>query len=275
MREVAERDARQAALKKEREDWYVDHEAEPWIAGNAFLRGWDAAVEGGFRRTEAHAPADSEREAREAAWQEYLSRMLERDAKNNLAGRGLIPSHRDWHAGWDARAAHGSEIPEPSNEEGEREEITDEALWDFAGDLLDAWGIEDTNAPSLAEDFRDRFVARFYPAYRAEPQGEPSDAISIPRPHVPFGPEGVPEHEADADYLDHAAASLEGHYEVGGSNVRATVVKMLRDAAAALRAASAVTTEPLIECPHWSPGKTTLRRGCTACAAVTEQGENR
>lgn len=41
------------------------------------------------------------------------------------------------------------------------EAITDEALWDFAGDLLGAWNIEDTNAPSLTEDFRDRFVARF------------------------------------------------------------------------------------------------------------------
>lgn len=59
----------------------------------------------------------------------------------------------------------------------EREAITDEALWDFAGDLLDAWNIEDTNAPSMSEDFRDRFVARFHPAYHAEPPGEPSDAV--------------------------------------------------------------------------------------------------
>lgn len=169
----------------------------------------------------------------------------------------------------------------------EREAITDEALWDFANDLFEAWNIEDLNSPSLAEDFRDRFVRRFRRSEvpepsaarefleaalaesdadeaeggagwdvevdartvlelleeHSEPQGEPSDAISIPRPHVPFGPEGVPEHEADADYLDHAAASLEGHYEVGGSNVRATVVKMLRDAASALRAASSVTEQ--------------------------------
>lgn len=33
-----------------------------------------------------------------------------------------------------------------------------------------------------------------------------------------------------------------------------------------------VQGEPsLIECPHWSPGKITMRKGCTACAAV--QGE--
>lgn len=68
-------------------------------------------------------------------------------------------------------------------------------------------------------------------------QGEPSDALTIPRPHVPYGPVGIPEHEADADYLEHAASSLESHYEVGGSNVRATVVGILRDVATALRAA--------------------------------------
>lgn len=43
----------------------------------------------------------------------------------------------------------------------ELEPITDEALWDFADDLLDSWNIEDQNLPSLAEDFRDRFVVRF------------------------------------------------------------------------------------------------------------------
>jgi hypothetical protein len=58
----------------------------------------------------------------------------------------------------------------------EREAITDEALWDFAGDLLDSWNIEDQNPPSLTEGFRDRFVARFHRAYHPEPQGEPSDA---------------------------------------------------------------------------------------------------
>lgn len=72
-------------------------------------------------------------------------------------------------------------------------------------------------------------------------QGEPSDAVTIPRPHVPYGPVGIPEHEADAAYLEHAAGSLESHYEVGGSNVRATVVGILRDVATTLRAAGEVT----------------------------------
>lgn len=49
---IAHLDARQAAYRKEREDWFVDHEAEPEIATNAFFRGWDAAVGGGFRRSE-------------------------------------------------------------------------------------------------------------------------------------------------------------------------------------------------------------------------------
>ncbi|MBE7953604.1 hypothetical protein ILP86_04620 [Microbacterium sp. R1] len=59
---IAHLDARQAAYRKEREDWYVDHEAEPEIASNAFFRGWDAAVDGGFRRSEV-TPTDDERKA--------------------------------------------------------------------------------------------------------------------------------------------------------------------------------------------------------------------
>jgi len=63
-----------------------------------------------------------------------------------------------------------------------------------------------------------------------------SDNIRIPRPHVPFGPHGVPEREADADYLDHAARNIAGGYAVGGYNVTATVIKLLHDTATALRA---------------------------------------
>lgn len=54
---IAHLDARQAAYRKECEDWYVDHEAEPEIASNAFFRGWDAAVDGGFRRSEVPEPS--------------------------------------------------------------------------------------------------------------------------------------------------------------------------------------------------------------------------
>lgn len=67
--------------------------------------------------------------------------------------------------------------------------------------------------------------------------------LVVPRPHVPFGPQGVPELIADATYLDHAASNLEGKFEVGGSNVRATVVRLLRDVALALRAAHRTSTE--------------------------------
>lgn len=107
----------------------------------------------------------------------------EREALD-YAIRCAIPADLDYRPLWkliqaiqDSVLAAGfrrSEVPESSTED--RDEIRDEALWDFAGDLLDAWNIEDRNAPSLAEDFRDRFVARFHPAYRPEPRGEPSDA---------------------------------------------------------------------------------------------------
>lgn len=64
-----------------------------------------------------------------------------------------------------------------------------------------------------------------------------TEKLTIPRPHVPFGPHGVPEKLADADYLDHAARNIAGGYAVGGYNVTATVIKLLHDTAAALRAA--------------------------------------
>lgn len=62
---IAELDARQSAYRKEREDWYVDHEAEPEIASNAFFRGWDAAVDGGFSRAPFLSDSRVEAAARE------------------------------------------------------------------------------------------------------------------------------------------------------------------------------------------------------------------
>jgi hypothetical protein len=41
------------------------------------------------------------------------------------------------------------------------EMLTDTALWDFANDLLELWNFRDMNTPSLIEQFRDEFVARF------------------------------------------------------------------------------------------------------------------
>lgn len=74
----------------------------------------------------------------------------------------------------------------------------------------------------------------FYPDEKVE---KVAPLLVVPIPHVPFGPAEVPELVADATYLDHAASNLEGRFEVGGSNVRATVVRLLRDTATALRAA--------------------------------------
>jgi hypothetical protein len=59
--------------------------------------------------------------------------------------------------------------------------------------------------------------------------------ITIPRPHVPFGPEGVPERIADADYIQDAAWKIEKGYPVGGSNVTRTVVNLLHSVAESLR----------------------------------------
>jgi hypothetical protein len=67
--------------------------------------------------------------------------------------------------------------------------------------------------------------------------GNADETITIPRPHVPYGPAGVPERVADADYLRAAVRNLK-HLSQGeriwGSNLTATVVKLLTDSADAL-----------------------------------------
>lgn len=135
-----------------------------------------------------------------------------------------------------ANALRRSEVPEPRRRMPKR--LVNQLR--RASGALEEYEFEGVagDAPGLMNSAADLIEREW--GSRPEPQGEPSGARTIPRPHVPYGPVGVPESEADANYLDHAAASLEGHYEVGGSNVRATVVKLLRDVAAALRAAGGV-----------------------------------
>jgi hypothetical protein len=81
--------------------------------------------------------------------------------------------------------------------------------------------------------------------------------IAIPVPHVPFGPEGVPEWRADANYLISAARNIHAGYEVGGSNVTATVVKLLNDVASALLAQQ--------------PESDDFRRGLTVGLALSDR----
>ena len=59
------------------------------------------------------------------------------------------------------------------------------------------------------------------------------EQISVPRPHVPFGPEGIPADKADADYLRSAARNIE-HSRCMGHNLTATVMQLLHDAADAI-----------------------------------------
>lgn len=59
--------------------------------------------------------------------------------------------------------------------------------------------------------------------------------VAIEAPHVPYGPQGLPAMIADADYLEHAASNLERGFPVGGSNVTATVVTLLRSVSSAMR----------------------------------------
>ena len=67
--------------------------------------------------------------------------------------------------------------------------------------------------------------------------------ITVPRPHIPYGPEGIPADEADANYLRKAADDLAVHYRCFGSNLRATVVKLMNDAADAIATRAPVTPD--------------------------------
>lgn len=64
-----------------------------------------------------------------------------------------------------------------------------------------------------------------------------SETITIPTPHVPHGPEGIPRNVADADYMRAAVRNIK-HQSRGerlwGSNLTATIVKLLEDVADAL-----------------------------------------
>jgi hypothetical protein len=70
-----------------------------------------------------------------------------------------------------------------------------------------------------------------------------ADTIAIPTPRVPYGPDGVEPRFATAMYLDSVLSKLralddDGHrrIHIGGSNVTATVERILGDVAMALRA---------------------------------------
>jgi len=62
------------------------------------------------------------------------------------------------------------------------------------------------------------------------------ECLSIPIPNVPFGPEGVAPTIATASYLIEVVKKIDfGYANVGGSNVTATLRKLLVDTAEALR----------------------------------------
>lgn len=117
--------------------------------------------------------------------------------------------------------------------------------YDFA---RDGWSISsdmsDPDHPEMpeAEPVEVAFVSA-WPQATTDTSAQ-HERVTVPRPHVPFGPLGVPEALADAEYLDHAARSIASGYAAGGYNVTNTVVKLLHDTASALRADHADGSAP-------------------------------
>jgi hypothetical protein len=99
------------------------------------------------------------------------------------------------------------------------------------------WWNFTTSAAMSSLDMAKRYDDAVLTAKPGDLGVEPAaNTITIPRPHVPFGPKHKTEDEADADYLREAARTMEDFYKPYGSNLRATVVKLLRDAALGIEA---------------------------------------
>ena len=105
-----------------------------------------------------------------------------------------------------------------------------DAVWEFDG------------RPRVSEDVGHTVaLAAVVSAAKAEAA---TGTITIPTPHVTYGPKDVPENVADADYLRSAVGNIDylSHGErIWGSGVTATVRKLLLDAAQALDPKAATT----------------------------------
>jgi len=103
-----------------------------------------------------------------------------------------------------------------------------------------------------ADDWREcRQCGKRYQRWDPARQPAPVDAdtITVPRPHVAHGPAGVHPDEADAEYLRSAVRNIEhqGRGErLWGSNLTATVVRLLIDAAFAIEHGPAPQPAPTV-----------------------------
>lgn len=109
--------------------------------------------------------------------------------------------------------------------------VSDAAVEAAALVLAERWG-----APGAQDAYRPDARAALsaaLPFLGAAPSAtrEDVETITIPRPHVPHGPAHLSRDLADADYLRRAARDLEEFYKPFGSNLRATIVALIRDAA--------------------------------------------
>lgn len=105
------------------------------------------------------------------------------------------------------------------------------------------------------------------------PAGIAVHSLVVKRPHIPHGPQGIPDTEADADFLHHAAEALRAGHPLGEANVLWAVVGLLESTAEALRVAAEPATSATDICLHCEQTRAALDLQPMTCT-ISPHGES-
>lgn len=98
-------------------------------------------------------------------------------------------------------------------------------------------------------------------------------SLVVKRPHIPHGPQGIPDAEADADFLHHAAEALREGHPLEEPQVLWAVVGLLESAAEALSAATESPASADDVCLHCEQKRADIDAQQMTCV-ITEHGES-
>lgn len=98
-------------------------------------------------------------------------------------------------------------------------------------------------------------------------------SLIVKRPHVPHGPEGIPDAEADADFLQRAADDLRQGHALDGQYVTMAVIGLLESTAEALRASAEPATTADDICLHCEQKRSAIDAQQMTCI-ITSHGES-